>query len=121
MPLGSSGKHYNNPHVMRAHGDMPKEAAEPVHEAKPQPGMEREGGDTKHEVVKRSDGGYHSIHTHPDGTKEPATEHPSYEHAMHHMADKMGESMDPQPEQDMDSSDSGSDGGDCAVSSLYEK
>jgi hypothetical protein len=89
--LGKSGKHYNNPHVARAHGDMAEEMHEREHEGR-QGEHGGGGGDGKHHhhIVAHGDGTYTSHHTHPDGHVEHA-EHPHFQHAMQHAAAKFEE------------------------------
>lgn len=72
-------------------------------------GMEGDGNH-HHEIIKHEDGGYSSIHTHPDGNKEPM-EHGSYDEAKDHMDSMMGEEGDGDAD-DQSGSDMPSGGGD---------
>ncbi len=68
------------------------------------------GGDGlhHHQIDQDEGGGFHSVHTHPDGRQEPA-EHADYQEASDHMDQSFGQSGE---QDEPDGDESGSDFGD---------
>jgi hypothetical protein len=109
MPLGKSGKYYMNPHEMKRKSDEPGAPKE-----MPAPGENGDGGSHEdangegqgdgmhhHELHEREDGSIHSLHTHPDGSKEEM-DHDSYSDARDHMDQMMGDGGEGEEEPDGD-------------------
>jgi hypothetical protein len=100
MPVGKSGKYYNNPSVMRQRDDDPGTDVGINGNIAP-PDAKADAGEHKLEICKRDDGSMAMSHIHPDGFTEehdPATAQEVLDHVNDFVGDGDGTTQ-PDPTQ----------------------